>query len=280
LTAGRPGDWTLWTRFPSPELVDALATLRFGTVVYEPIDSYAAAEDLSAPERRRIIEAEDRLASFATVVAGGLGLAERFRTARAGSHWLPFGYDLRDCRGGPGVDAFIPRPRLCVVGEFDWRVDEELLRGLARRHPEWQLVLAGPRRRPWGVGLEGLRNVLWLGRIPAQRVRSVIADCDVTLVPYRLTDWTRACLPVKVFEYLAAGKPVVATPLPELSLFADVVEIVPAEGFDQAIARTLESDHEAVAQHRQNAAKRYTLQGRARHAVRLAYEPVRLPAAG
>jgi glycosyltransferase involved in cell wall biosynthesis len=280
LTAGRPGDWTLWTRFPSPELVDALASVRFGCVIYEPIDSYSAAEDLSAPERQRIADAEDRLARFATVVAGGLGLAERFRTARAGSHWLPFGHDLSDCRSGPGVDASIPKPRLCVVGEFDWRMDEELLCGLARRHPEWQLVLAGPRRRPWGAGLKGLPNVFWLGRIPSQRVPSVIAECDVTLVPYRLTDWTRMCLPVKVFEYLAEGKPVVATPLPELSLFADVVETAPAEGFDHAIAQALKSDSAAAAHERRNAAKRYTIQSRARHAVRLAYAPVGLPAAG
>jgi hypothetical protein len=280
LTAGQPGDWTLWTRFPSPELVDAVASVRFGNVVYEPIDSYAAAEDLSAAERRRITEAENRLASFATVVAGGLGLAERFRTARAGSHWLPFGCDLSNRRSGPGVDAGVPKPRLCVVGEFDWRMDETLLRGLARRHPEWQLVLAGPRCRPWGASMEGLRNVFWLGRIPSQRVPSVIADCDVTLVPYRLTDWTRTCLPVKVFDYLTEGKPVVATPLPELSLFADVVEAVPAEGFDQAIARALARDSEVASQRRRKAATRYTVQGRAKHAVRLADGPVLLPAAG
>src|SRR5207302_7204465 len=62
LTSGRPDRWTLWTRFPSPELVDVLDSLIFSRVVYEPIDRYAAAEDLSRPERTRLLRGGGRVA--------------------------------------------------------------------------------------------------------------------------------------------------------------------------------------------------------------------------
>jgi glycosyltransferase involved in cell wall biosynthesis len=102
----------------------------------------------------------------------------------------------------------------------------------------------------------------------------------VTLIPYRLTDWTTACLPVKVFEYLAEAKPVVATPLPELELFRDVVTLVPAEQFEVAIAQTLANSEQSAPERRRNAANRFTLQARARQAAELLQEGVALPAAG
>jgi glycosyltransferase involved in cell wall biosynthesis len=159
-------------------------------------------------------------------------------------------------------------------------MDESLLYALARRRPEWQLILAGPRRRPWGDHLIRLSNVHWLGRITADRVRSVIADCDVTLIPYRLTEWTNACVPVKVFEYLAESKPVIATPLPELNLFRDVLTLVPPQQFETAIAQTLRETGQVIAERRREAASRFTLQARARRAGELLRERVELAATG
>jgi Glycosyl transferases group 1 len=269
LTDGRPDRWKLWTRFPSPELVDALESLHFARLVYEPIDAYAAAEDLTGAERDRLIQAEARLARRAMVITGGLGLAERFRMVPGGSHWLPFGHDLKRPRSSGGIGTTIGRPRLCVVGEFDWRMDEGLLASLAERRPEWQLVLAGPRRHPWGNRLARFANVHWLGQVPPDRVHAVVAGCEIALIPYRLTDWTNACLPVKVFDYLSEGTPVAATPLPELSLFSDVVRLVPPENFEAAIAEALQRSDGKLRANRRLAAKRFTLQDRARHAARL-----------
>jgi glycosyltransferase involved in cell wall biosynthesis len=280
LTDGQPNDWMLWTRFPSPELVEAVDSLPFAGIVYEPIDSYAAAEYLSVAERHRIVQAETDLVRRASVVAGSLALAERFRDAGGGSQWIPFGHDLNRRCGGEGIREPVGRPRLCVVGGFDWRMDESLLYALARRRPEWQLILAGPRRRPWGDHLIRLSNVHWLGRITADRVRSVIADCDVTLIPYRLTEWTNACVPVKVFEYLAESKPVIATPLPELNLFRDVLTLVLPQQFETAIAQTLRETGQVIAERRREAASRFTLQARARRAGELLRERVELAATG
>jgi glycosyltransferase involved in cell wall biosynthesis len=246
-----------------------LESLHFARLVYEPIDAYSAAEDLTVAERDRLIRAEERLAKRAMVITGGLAVAERFRTVPGGSHWLPFGNDLNRHRSPGGIGTTIGRPRLCVVGEFDWRMDEALLASLADRRPEWQLVLAGPRRRPWGNRLARFANVHWLGRVRADRVHAVIADCEIALIPYRMTDWTRACLPVKVFDYLAEGKPVVATPLPELSLFKDVVKLVPPENFEAAIVEALQVTGPKVREEFLWASRRFTMQDRAVQAAGL-----------
>lgn len=268
ISDGKPYEWILWTRFPSPELVAAMDALPFGRIVYEPIDSYAAAEDLSPAQRALIVQSERILTRRAAVITGAVSLAEKFRMASSGCHWLPFGLDLRQRSDGQGIDQAIGRPRIGVVGELDWRLDEGLLSAMAGKHPDWQLVLAGPRRRPWGEQLARLSNVHWLGQIPSSRVRPVIAGCDVTLVPYRLTDWTRTCLPVKVFEYLAEAKPVVATPLPELTLLKDVVSIVPADQFDAVITQAISQTNREVCERRRLASTRHTIQSRARAAAR------------
>lgn len=269
ILSSQPGNWTIWIRFPSPELVDAVERTRNVQLVYEPIDLYSAADDLSPAEAERLAEAEQRLARRATVVAGGVQLAERFQHSRGGSSWLPFGLDRTQPNGGPGLPADIPHPRIGLVGCLDWRVDESSLVSLMVGRPGWHLVLAGPRVDPWGRRLKRLSNVHWLGRVPVARVRAIIRDCDVTIIPYRLTDWTRHCLPVKVFEYLAEGKPVVATPLPELNLLHDVVTIASPDSFAQAIEHALATDTLAAQDRRREAAHRYTLQDRARRAIEL-----------
>jgi glycosyltransferase involved in cell wall biosynthesis len=273
LADGRPDEWIFWTRFPSPELVSAVIPMPFAQLVYEPIDRYASAPNFSKRERRLMDAAEAQLLHRATVVTGGRGLAERFRTAAGGSHWLPFGSDLDHQSRGTGLPAAIKRPRLLVVGRLDWRLDESILLNLMERHPEWNLVMAGPRVSPWGSRLRRLANVHWLGQVPSERVRPVIAACDVTLIPYHLSEWTRACLPVKLFDYLREGKPVVSTTLPELEPFGDVVRLAAPDQFTAAVEQAITPNGLEGSDQRRRAAVRFTLQERARRAAALLEAP-------
>jgi glycosyltransferase involved in cell wall biosynthesis len=148
-------------------------------------------------------------------------------------------------------------------------VDEDLLVEVGTNRPAWHLVLAGPRERSWGRKLEGLPNVHWLGRISPDEARGVIADCDVTLNPCVLNEWTETALPVKVFDYLAEGKPVASTPMAELGIFADVIEMAPTDQFIQAIERALDLGGPEASARRRAASERFTLQDRARRAYEL-----------
>ena len=84
-----------------------------------------------------------------------------------------------------------------------------------------------------------------------------------------INDWTRSCLPVKVFEYLAQGRPVVSTELPELAPFTDVVDLKSGPGFVKAIEKALAADNTSDRDRRIAASTRFTLQDRARRALEL-----------
>lgn len=272
MTGGRFDEWVLWIRFPSPELVAAIRGIAFARVVYEPVDHYLAEPLFSADDRRRLEQAERELASQSMVVTASSRLALQFEAAAGGSHWLPIGADESLTALPIRALATIPRPRLAVVGSLDELADEELLFDLACRRPQWQLVLAGPRSNNWGRQLQSLTNVHWLGTVQPREARGVIAGCDVALNPCVLNDWTQAALPVKVFDYLAEGRPVVSTPMSELDVFKDLITVATAREFIPAIEQALATDGVEATTRRKDASRQFTSQQRARRAYRLITE--------
>src|SRR5690606_5429016 len=133
------------------------------------------------------------------------------------------------------VDAAEPSPaelaglRSPIIGYFgaisEW-FDFDLVRHAARAHPEWTFVLIGSTfGAPPHDDLVRAPNVRFLGEKPYGALPSYLARFDVATIPFRLTPLIEATSPVKFFEYLAAGKPVVASRLPELVPHARLVEL-------------------------------------------------------
>ena len=268
-TDGRFGEWTLCTRFPSPELVGAIQGLPFARVVYEPVDRYAAGAWFSPKERLRIARAEGQIVEHALVIATSFGVAKDFKHAAAGSYALPLGKDSRLKARHSSRTVDIPKPRLAVIGSLDWLADQDVLENVAKRRPHWHLVLVGPRAPRWGRRLQGLPNVHWLGTLNPEEARGVIAECDVALNPCVLNEWTKSAIPVKIFDYLAEGRPVVSTPMTELEVFGEAIEMAPAWHFVEAIERQLRADSSEAVARRRALSDRFTLQERARVAYEL-----------
>lgn len=132
----------------------------------------------------------------------------------------------------------IPHPRIGFVGHINHRMDFKLLRQLALKHPKWSFVLLGPifikqledshyNVRDNIKRLKQLPNVYFLGRRTKTSLPKYMKAMDIGIVPYR-TDFNsvRFCNPMKVYEYFACGKPVVATPILALKeLDNDVIQL-------------------------------------------------------
>ena len=127
-------------------------------------------------------------------------------------------------------------------------VDFDLLEDVARALPEGTLLLIGPAAPKTASALERLAqlpSVRWLGQKP-YAVPRYVAAFDVELIPYVSNAYTRSCFPLKLYGYLAAGKPVVASGLPELAgTEPDVVLVDGATTFIQAVQRAVGRNGEA-----------------------------------
>jgi glycosyltransferase involved in cell wall biosynthesis len=134
----------------------------------------------------------------------------------------------------------LPRPVLGFAGNvLASKVDFDLLEDVARAVPQWTLLLIGPAAPETAFALERLvqlPSVQWLGQKPYMELPRYVAAFDVGLIPYVSNAYTRSCFPLKLYEYLAAGKPVVASGVPELAeMEPDVVLVNGAKSFLQAV---------------------------------------------
>ena len=137
-------------------------------------------------------------------------------------------------------------PIVGFVGIIDYRFDFDLVREIAVAQPDWSVVLVGfPRdyaaRTTQELG--ALPNVYLTGQKEKSDLPRYLHWFDVALIPYRITVETNTMYPWKIHQYLAAGLPVVSTPLHELLPFRDVVRLVESpEDFIAAIEEELQDD--------------------------------------
>lgn len=158
-----------------------------------------------------------------------------FLGARAMPSYLPNGVDhphfaralLPETPVFPDL-AGLPGPIAGYLGNIEDRVDFALLEALAGAIPEGTLVIAGPAEghcRGRLAILETLPNVKVLGTVPPPLAPQVLKAFDVGLIPFRRSTATAHMYPLKANEYLAAGKPVVATDFADLSDLAPHVRV-------------------------------------------------------
>jgi len=151
------------------------------------------------------------------------------------------------------------------VGGLSQWVDLELIAALAKARPEWTFALVGPV----GTSVEALAdlsNVQLLGPRPYVEVPAYLAGMDVGLIPFRHEPVTHHADPIKVYEYLAAGLPIVGTDLPALRRLAHVVRLAdtPTE-FEAQIAGALADGRESGRAGRRAVAELHSWSSRFRH---------------
>jgi hypothetical protein len=130
----------------------------------------------------------------------------------------------------PADLAAIPHPRIGYVGVVKTQLDLHLLRELARRNPQWSFVIIGPRgflgdKAALLNEMSGLPNVRLLGNRAVHALPAYVQGMDVCVMPYEISDYTNFIYPLKLHEYLATGRPTIASPIQSVLPFNDVVSL-------------------------------------------------------
>ena len=245
-------DPILWTY--NPLTLDVLPLGSFGGCVYHCVDRIQAQPEMPA---QRIEAAERSLCSAVQVVFTTAPELQRslaplnphthlFGNVADFDHFARAWQQPLPC---PGDLMAVPSPRLLFIGAIDaYKLDLPALTTLARKRPDWSFVLVGPVGEAdpeTDVGaLQSCPNVHLLGPRPYQELPEWLAHCDVALLPLRLNSYTRNMFPMKFFEYLAAGVPVVATAIPSLEGYGEAALLVRpgADNFEAAIDRALRGE--------------------------------------
>ncbi|MCL0028531.1 glycosyltransferase [Dehalococcoidia bacterium] len=136
----------------------------------------------------------------------------------------------------------LPGPIIGYIGSvFEW-LDQPMIANAAKSHPDWSFVFVGPITTNVST-LKGLANVHFLGPRPYQDIPTYLKGFDVATVPFILHDVTMRASPVKFYEYLASGVPVVATRLPDFQAFAHLSGLISTQDeFVTALEQALQDD--------------------------------------
>jgi len=145
----------------------------------------------------------------------------------------------RSSLADPQDQQKIPFPRMGFFGVIDERFDISLLEALATKRPDWHFVMLGPIVKIDPASLPKAANIHYLGMKTYQELPSYISNWNVALILFARNESTRFISPTKTPEYLAAGKPVVSTPI------ADVVKAYGLKNLVQ-IATSAETFVEAI----------------------------------
>lgn len=235
----------LWTYLPNT--IDLLGRLPAELLCYDCVDEHA---EFTGFSRTVVRTMEDGLLQKADVVfASARTLYEAKKEMALSIHLLPNAADVEHFRRAVTDDlpcppelAGLDGPVLGFVGGLgDW-LDLVLLQTVARQKPDWHFVFIGPADTDTAA-LRSLPNVRLLGSRPYRDLPAYLKYFSVGLIPFKLNELTAKVNPIKLYEYLAAGKPVVATPLPELKPFAGIVYLAGSpDAFRAAVERALRED--------------------------------------
>lgn len=241
--------------FYTPMAMEFADRLEADLMVYDCMDELSLFRGASP----RLVALEQALLDRADLVfTGGRSLFEAKRDRHRSVHCFPSSIDAGHFRAArdPGAEApelaGIPHPRIGFFGVIDERMDLDLVDALAAARPDWSFVMVGPVVKIDPGSLPRHANIHWLGGRRYAELPGLLAGWDAGFMPFALNESTRFISPTKTPEFLAAGLPLVSTPITDVvrdwgSQGAGLVAIArDAEGFARAIADMLaETDRAA-----------------------------------
>lgn len=263
-------DPIIWTFLPTGVSLDIISSINKKLLIYYCIDNFA----FSSASARKIGRTETQLLRISDLV---------FVTSKALYDYciqysdkveiFPFGVNIDSFERVRIADSEAPlelrdikKPIAGYIGGVHKWIDQELVRSLAQRHSDYSFVFVGPLQTDIS-SLSKIKNIFFLGNKKHEELPNLVKNFSVALIPYHITDYTKNVYPTKLNEYLAMGKPVVSTALPEVEMFnrryRDIVYIGNnPEEFGDCLERAVREDEEGLRKRRIEAARENSWQRR------------------
>ncbi len=220
----------LWVFSPLAHYLVAAARSHVVLAVYDCMDDLASFKD-GTPEMRA---QEAHLMTQADLVfTGGRSMYEARKDRHPQVYCFPSGVDLNHycpARSGtlnePAKIAEIPHPRIGYFGVLDERIDWSMIATIAEQRPEWHWVLIGPTAKVDPAELPTGPNIHYLGQQPYADLPAYLQSFDLAVMPFALNEATKFISPTKTLEYLAGGKHVLSTSVPDVvATYRNIVTI-------------------------------------------------------
>jgi hypothetical protein len=261
-------DPILWIAIPTA--AELIGQFGESCVVYQVSDKYDANSEDHAVDPATIRRLHEHAIEHADIVLySGRKLLEEATLGREKSYLLEQAVDFdhwsQVAKLEPAEElSNISRPRIGYFGAIEpWLVDQELIKLAGQRHPEWNWIFIGNLAR--GTDFTSMKNVTHIPPVPYDELPRYAAGFDVCVLPWQTEHaFTSYGSAIKVREYLATGKPVVISPLPEYEHLAEVLRIARSrDDFISLIEDALAENDPAKARARQAAVRDGTWAARA-----------------
>lgn len=221
---------------------------------YDKFASYTGVELLPS----QILSDKEREANIINnsdiIFAVSQELADEFHFIRKSVYTVPHGVDYKSFQNIGNINKSIQKqleqikhPILGFIGIMYYKVDFELLNYVAKQRPEWSILLLGKRwlknekDKELFDELISKENVHYLGERPKDELPGYVSQMDICLMPFKKIDFVKYMAPLKLLEYLSAGKPIIAVDRGVEYEFSDFIKVADTkESFIEAIAEALE----------------------------------------
>lgn len=243
----------LWTY--TPHSAGLMGRLGDTVRVYECVDEFSASKGLVHGPTVAAME-RDVLARADLTIVTATGLLESKKALARRIELVPNGVDvehlakasLPETAVAPAVAA-LPKPVVGYLGAIQYWIDFDLIAYAAKAHPDWSFALVGNTEPLARVDkVRDLANVHFLGRQPYANLPQFVAGFDVCINPYILDGVAANVDPLKLYDYIASGKPVVSVDIPAARRFAEIIYLTKTpQEFTAALEAALRNPGDAAA---------------------------------
>ncbi len=260
-----------------PFLAEVIKGLHPRLSYYDCSDEYGEFPGLKA-DKGMLREAEKELLRAVDLVfCSSVGLMKAKALDNRNTFLLPNGVDHALLQDGHSVMETpremrdIIKPIIGYVGTIGEWFDFDTVVALAQNRRDWSFVLIGPLTSGhYASLLQKASNIYWWGEKTSEELSSYVEVFDVCTIPFKVNDFTMKIYPTKFHQYLAAGKPVVSSPLPDLQAFKPWVDFyTDAKEMEEKISLAIREDSEEKALERRRVASENTWDERVKSMIEI-----------